>query len=184
MLKKIFFVFLCFLIFGCSHQNEVYLCPNISIPRDTAYVTQNNNKDEVYIEIFGYDAYCYAENIRKQTKASVAPLFRVMRKNSSSAQTVYVEYFLKIGESIKTVEESFDMPAGEKQFTFEGKPKTVRIRSFENHSPIFLGLVLSPNEKFYNSQTFDIGFEKIEKSTYANKPTTRKTRINCSSCNL
>ena len=44
-----------------KHMDEVdYNCINISIPRDTAYVTQKvNYKNDFQIEVVGYSAYCY-----------------------------------------------------------------------------------------------------------------------------
>ena len=181
MWKNLALIFFCLMLFGCSGKHEVYLCPVVSIPRSDAYVTKNNG---IYVEIYGYDAYCFDDSKRRnQTKAVISPQFKVVRNNTQEEQTVHLEYYIKLGNSVKTFEDSFTLPIGKKQMVFSGKKHEIKIRSFTNHKHISLGLVLTGNEKFYNQQTFDLGFEDNIDITKFEK-VKRLPQASCSSCNL
>lgn len=181
MWKNLTAIVFSFLLLGCGYDRDISLCPAVNISRNDAYLTKNNG---VYAEIYGYDAYCFDDNTyRNQKKAVIIPQFRIARNNTESEQVIYLEYYIKIGNSVKTFEDSFTLLPGKNQMAFSGKKYEIKIKSFENHTPIHMGLVLSENERFYNQQTFDLGLEDDLAPINIRRPNVSPSK-SCSSCNL
>lgn len=57
-----------------------YMCPNVKIPRSTAYVTQKAAyAEEVRIELIGFEGYCLNANTVSRRYAAIKPLFKIQR---------------------------------------------------------------------------------------------------------
>ena len=149
-----------------KHMDEVdYNCINISIPRDTAYVTQKvNYKNDFQIEVVGYSAYCYLDTRINRRKAVITPQFMVKRLRGDLDETdVDFEYYT---ETIKGPPQYLGrkqyfgrvtIPLNKNEVRFSGRTTELKVPNtgYDNFV-IDLGLELTPEERKYNNRTFDI----------------------------
>ena len=167
---KYFHLLLTLLLISCANKpmdtvNVDYNCINVSIPRDSAYVTQKVNfKNDFQIEVVGYSAYCYFDTRVNRRKAVITPQFVVKRLRGDLDETdVDFEYYTN---TIKGPPEylgckqyfgRITIPLDKKEVGFSGSALELKIPNQDyDDFEVNLGLVLTPEEQKYNSRTFDI----------------------------
>lgn len=152
-----------------SHSEADYLCPNVKIPRTTAYVTQKAYySEEVQIEVIGYEGYCITANTVDRRFAVIKPLFKVRRLKEGHDTRVDFSYFT---ETVKGPPEflgrrnyfaSVDIPRDMTEKQFSGGPVKVRVpQQGYNDFTILLGMDVSAAEHDYNQKTFDIEYRYL-----------------------
>ncbi len=197
MLKKCLVIMVGFLA-SCSWfgNSGAPLCPYVTIPRDTAYVTQKvNYEDEFQIELVGYEGYCSWENNVNRRYAMITPLFVVHRLRDSDETRVDFGFYTEtvkgppafIGK--KAYSESVMVGKDEKEKEFKGH--AVKVRVPEGYEPfeILLGLDVSREEHLYNQRTFDVKYRyNVQKDPMYMEKTIVKTievpapECGCRSC--
>lgn len=166
---KIFVLGLVLLVAACS-ENTVNLCPFITIPRDTAYVTQKvDYSDEFQVELIGFDGYCEQELHNKRSIAVVTPIFRVQRLRDSDETAVDVSFFTQavkgppkfLGK--RSYSASTQIKRDEREKEFRGKSVKIRIPDDDSENfEILMGMDVSSQEFKYNQRTFDIKYQYEE----------------------
>lgn len=152
-----------------SYKEADYMCPQVKIPRATAYVTQKASySEEVQIEIIGYEGYCITADSVNRRFAVIRPLFKARRLKEGHDTRADFSYFT---ETIKGPPEflgrrryfaSVDIPRGDAEKEFAGGEVKVRIPSQGyNDFTILLGMEASPAERAYNQKTFDIEYRYL-----------------------
>jgi len=171
MNKLIYFhLLLVMLLISCSNKhvdtvNTDYNCVKISIPRDSAYVTQKVNfKNDFYIEVIGYSAYCYFDTRVSRRKAVITPQFSIKRLRGDLDETdVDFEYFT---QTIKGPPEYLGrkqyfghvtLPLDKQEIKFTGAVLELKVPNYQyDDFEINLGLELTSEERKYNNRTFDM----------------------------
>lgn len=167
MLKKIGLSF-SLLLASCAWfegDYDGYICPNVSIPREKAYVTQKvTYEDEFQIELKGYEGYCYPETASNRHYAVITPQFEVQRLRDSDETQVDFNFYT---ETIKGPPEylgkhsysaSVNIPADVKEKNFNGRAVKVKIPADNPDFEIILALDVSLEEFRYNQRTFDVKY--------------------------
>ena len=165
---------LLFLSTGCapydtyddSHTYDENNCPDIEIARDNAYLTQFvNYQDKFQISINGYEGFCYYETIQSKHRAVIRPIFKIKRLAPSEETDVRFSFYTEtrkgppqyIGK--KTYHATAHIKRGETETLYQAPAVKVFIPSTAiDGYDINLGLVVSPEEKRYNSRTFDVEY--------------------------
>lgn len=166
MLRKILFMGLIFLTVSCE-SNTIQMCPFITIPRETAYVTQKvNYSDEFQVEMIGFEGYCEQVYKDKRHLAVVTPIFRVQRLRDSDETAVDVGFYAQAVKGPpqflgrKSYSASTNIERNVMQKRFNGQPIKIRIPNdnAENFE-ILMGMDISEPEYNYNQRTFDIKYQ-------------------------
>lgn len=169
MLKKIYLLFFCLLAASCtlfgSNQSSPKDCPNVIINRSDAYLTQNvGYKNQLKIELYGYEGYCYFDYKTNRAKAALTPLFKVTRLDGTSNEGyVSFDFYYRTSKGpteylgSKMFYEKIALPAKTKVFKFKGKTFELKVPSVEDGSfEIYLGLKLTKSDRTYNDMTYDL----------------------------
>lgn len=170
-MKKLTILIAIFALSSCfsGFDESKYLCPNIKIPRTTAYVTQKAAySEEVQIEVIGFEGYCLKEESVNRSYAMIKPLFKIQRLKDAKDTTVDFPFYT---EAVKGPPEflgkkryfaSVTIPVNQLEKEFAGKEVKVRIPN-ENQSQfeILLGMDFSQLEYDYNQKTFDIKYRYL-----------------------
>lgn len=146
-----------------------YMCPNVKIPRSTAYVTQKAAyAEEVRIELIGFEGYCLNANTVSRRYAAIKPLFKIRRLREGYDTHVDFSYFT---ETIKGPPEflgrkrhfaSVDIPRDVTEKQFAGREVRVRIPTEGyNDFAILLGMDVSAAEYDANQKSFDIDYRYL-----------------------
>lgn len=152
-----------------SYSEADYMCPNVKIPRTTAYVTQKASySEEVQIEVIGYEGYCINANTVDRRFAVIKPLFKIRRLKEGYDTRVDFSYFT---ETVKGPPEfigrrnyfaSVDIPRDVTEKQFSGSAVKVRVpQQGYNDFTILLGMDVSDAEHDYNQKTFDIEYRYL-----------------------
>lgn len=164
MIKKLLILLGVFVVAACSSVRYDYLCPNVIIPRDTAYSTQiADYSDNFQVELKGYEGYCYYDSARRINYAAITPAFTVRRLKDTPDTAVDVSFYTEtvkgppayIGR--KTYYTSTVIGENDRARDFMGQTVKVKlppegVDEFE----ILLGIDLSHAEYRYNQRTFDV----------------------------
>lgn len=164
MIKKLLILLGVFVVAACSSVRYDYLCPNVIIPRDTAYSTQiADYSDNFQVELKGYEGYCYYDSGRRTNYAAITPAFTVRRLKDTPDTAVDVSFYTEtvkgppayIGR--KTYYTSTVIGENDRTRDFMGQTVKVKlppegVDEFE----ILLGIDLSHAEYRYNQRTFDV----------------------------
>lgn len=166
-MKKILCLLAFFSLISCSNNDYYPYCPNVVIPRASAYVTQKvNSRDEFQIQLTGFEGYCYFDKKVNRQKAVITPLFEIIKLRMVDESELSFNFFTQtikgppayLGKWVHPV--TATIPLNEKFVKFKGNPVELKI---PNENPygfeIMLGLQLSNEEKLYNSRTFDINYK-------------------------
>lgn len=174
MLKKLFLLAFCFcsactLSGGSNEKTSDSLkkmpCPNVVINRAEAYLSQIQGYTNPFkIELYGYEGYCWFDAKTKQPKASLTPLFKLIRLDGGKAEAfVMFDWFYRTSEGPtaflgeKTFAEQTTVPASTQVYKFRGKAVNVRVPTLEDSIfQINLGLRMTNQEKQYNDTAFDL----------------------------
>ncbi|MBE6458419.1 MAG: hypothetical protein IJW72_06080 [Alphaproteobacteria bacterium] len=152
-----------------SHREADYMCPNVRIPRDTAYVTQQSSySEEVQIEIVGYEGYCVTANTIDRRYAVIKPLFKIRRLKEGQDTRIDFSYYTKTIQGppeflgLRKYFASVDIPHDVAEKEFSGGEVKVRIPiQGYNDFAILLGMDVSAAEYDYNQKTFDIEYRYL-----------------------
>ena len=165
-MKKLLSLLLVFALSSCAtHDEEVYLCPNVLIPRESAYIIQKANyADDFKIELIGFEGYCERVEMLDRRVATITPIFEVERLYKTEETEVDTKFFTNtkngpaafLGKKVYNI--SFNLAKDEMKKEFKGKPITVRIpwNSSSIDFEIMMGMEASYTERQYNKQLFDI----------------------------
>ncbi len=175
MLKKIFLLafFLCTSCMMLEYETDEDTaggakkmpCPNVVINRSEAYLSQiEGYKDHFKIELYGYEGYCWFDYKVKSPKASITPLFKLIRLDGGRNEAfVMLDWFYRTSEGPtaflgeKTFVEQVDVPASTPVFKFRGQTTDIRVPTLEDSIfQINLGLRMTNQEKQYNESAFDL----------------------------
>ncbi len=174
MLKKLFLLAFCFcsactLSGGANEETSVspqkMPCPNVVINRSEAYLSQIQGYTNPFkIELYGYEGYCWFDAKTKQPKASLIPLFKLIRLDGGKTEAfVIFDWFYRTSEGPaaflgeKTFAEQTTVPASTQIYKFRGQPVNVRVPTLEDSIfQINLGLRMTNQEKQYNDTAFDL----------------------------
>lgn len=164
MIKKLLILWVVFIAAGCSSIRYDHLCPNVIIPRDTAYSTQVvDYSDDFQIELTGYEGYCYYDAVRKTNYAAITPSFVVRRLKDTEVSAVDVSFYTQtvkgppayIGR--KTYYTSTVIGEYERSREFKGQMVKVKLPPQNvDEFEILLGIDLTHAEYRYNQRTFDV----------------------------
>ena len=170
MIKKLLKLVAFLSLGACSSIRYEHLCPNVIIPRDTAYSTQvADYSDDFQIELTGYEGYCYYDKTRRSNYASIMPVFSIKRLKDSSVTEVDVNFYTQtvkgppayLGK--KTYYLSVTIPENEKEITYTADSVEVKIPpEMKYEFDINLGLYITPEEAKYNQRTFDIDYRYVD----------------------
>ncbi len=177
-MKKILIIFAILLTSSCaaisslfSSNNEKFLlCPNVSIPRHSAYLTQiSQGFDDFQIQITGFEGYCYTDSKTKNKKAVITPIFEVSKMAQTKDSDLDFKFYLqtKIGPPQYlgkwTHLQSAHIRPDQVKISFKGKQVEMTIPSNNSQTfEIILGLVQTKAEIIFNQQTFDIEYDYIK----------------------
>ncbi len=164
MIKKLLKLVAFLSLGACSSIRYEHLCPNVIIPRDTAYSTQvADYSDDFQIELTGYEGYCYYDKTRRTNYASIMPVFSIKRLKDSSVTEVDVNFYTQtikgppayIGR--RSYWASVIISENEREREFSGPQVKVKLPP-ENTDEfeILLGIDLTGAEYRYNQRTFDV----------------------------
>lgn len=169
MLKKNLFLILVLFAASCAWYGSgdlAELCPNVVIPRDTAYVTQKVNfEDEFQIELKGFEGYCYLDTPSQGNYAVITPQFEVFRLRDSDETRVDFNFYTEtrkgppayIGKRVYSA--SVTIPLDEKQKEFNGPSVKVKLPPDDRDGfEVILALDVSLEEYRYNQRTFDVKY--------------------------
>lgn len=165
-----------------------YMCPNVRIPRATAFVTQKAAySEEVRVELIGYEGYCLTAATVNRRYAAIKPLFRVQRLREGYDTRVDVSYFTEtikgppefLGR--KTYFASVDIPRDMTEKEFAGREIRVRVptEGYDDFT-ILLGMDVSPAEYAANQRSFDVDYRYLstgELRAYQNPVTPRVVEV-------
>ena len=144
-------------------------CPEISIPRETARVYQNNGKfDEFQINLVGYEGYCYTEPSNNRRYALITPLFKVRRLEDSPTSSLDVDFYIKTSVNeedylgTRKFSQTLSIPRSVKEQTVKGRPTVTRLSRppYEGFS-VELGMALSDEAKNKTKGMFDIDYRYL-----------------------
>lgn len=150
-------------IASCSSIRYDHLCPNVTIPRDTAYLIQAAGySDEFQITLTGYDGYCYTDP-KGRNFALITPKFLVKRLKDTDVTQVDTGFYVETRKGPpaflgrRLYQASGDIPQNQQTAEFKGPTAKVRLPSEkQDEFEILLGLDLSVSEYQYNQRTFDV----------------------------
>ncbi|MFI3241106.1 MAG: hypothetical protein R3Y43_00900 [Alphaproteobacteria bacterium] len=175
-MKRLIYLLSFFVVTSCSvfSDNEdigvFAICPNVLIPRKSAYLTQKSSSFEDFqVQIVGVEGYCYYDRELKTNKAVITPVFELSRLAPSKDCQVDFKFFTETLDGPPEYlgkwrhHQSASINYDQKSIKFKGKTLEQRI-PVENESQfiINLGLVQTQREKVFNQRTFDIKFDYIE----------------------
>ena len=164
VLLIVFLTSSCGWLFG---SDEFYLCPMVSIPRESSYLIQKyDNIDSFRIEITGFDGFCFYDDRTKSNRAAVTPIFKITRLRPSDEADIHFSYFIETAEGPveflgkQTFHTKVTLPTDSQYLHFKARQTQVRLPLEENAKiDIRMGLVMSRSEKNYNKTIFDIDYK-------------------------
>ncbi len=174
MKQIIFLISAIFTLSSCINtdaNNSFKSCPNITIPRASAYLTQKDTGFEDFqIQVSGYEGYCYFDTDIKSYKAVITPIFELSRLAPSKDCQVDFKFFTETlsgpPEYLGKWQHHQSASIGRNQKYIKFKGKTIEQRVPNENKETFkinLGLTQTAQEQIYNKKTFDIQFDYIEK---------------------
>ncbi len=168
-----------------SLREADYRCPNVKIPRSTAYVIQKAAYiDEVRIELIGYEGYCLNTNTVNRRYAAIKPLFKIQRLREGYDTRIDFSYYTEtikgppefLGRKVQFA--SVDIPRDITEKEFSGREIRVRIPTEGyNDFTILLGMDVSPAEYDANQKSFDIEYRYLSTEELKAYQTPLKPRI-------
>lgn len=178
------------LVASCAPTQKVvdYGCPNVQIPRATAYAMQKAGySEEVRLELIGYEGYCLKANTVDRRYAVIRPLFKIIRLSEGYDTRIDFSYYT---ETIKGPPEflgrrryfaSVDIPRDVYEKEFAGRQIKVRLPG-EDYADfaILLGMENSATERDYNQKMFDVEYRYLsadEKQAYSQPVTPRVIEV-------
>lgn len=162
--KSLFSLLLLLMTAACTWWPDFYIpgaCPNVVIPRDTAYLTQKINYfDEFQIEVTGFEGFCMPNEKAGRNYGYVTPLFNIQRLKDTDETDVDFSFYIETRQGPpeylgrKTYSAYVTLGEHEKEKSFKGP--TVKVLIPENDYEDFevlLGIDLSREEYLYNQRT-------------------------------
>lgn len=171
-MKRFIACFFIAVLCGCAATSEnSYDCPQISIPRESAKIFQNDGTaDKFQIILAGYEGYCYTEPADNRRYSMITPIFKVRRLEASSVTAIDVDFYVKTSVNaenylgIRKFSQTLNIPQSAKEITIKGRPTKTRISNppYKIFS-IELGLALTEAEKAKAKKMLDINYEYLPK---------------------
>ena len=176
MRMKRFFIFFILLMNACSTKSLPESdCPLIDIPRETARLYQNDQiSDKFQVNITGYEAYCYTDDLKKRRYAVIAPIFKVRRLEDSNTGSLEGSFYVKTSGAkddfigSQNYRQQFVIAPDAKEQTVKGVQTTTRIPfpPYKDFS-ISLGFAMSSTQGSRAKKMFDIDYKYLNEEEIA-----------------
>ena len=135
--KSLFSLLLLLMTAACTWWPDFYIpgaCPNVVIPRDTAYLTQKINYfDEFQIEVTGFEGFCMPNEKAGRNYGYVTPLFNIQRLKDTDETDVDFSFYIETRQGPpeylgrKTYSAYVTLGEHEKEKSFKGPTVKVLI---------------------------------------------------------
>ena len=176
-MKKIVILSLLMFVSACSPKlTEIYTCPEIIIPRETARLYQNDIVDKFQINLVGHETYCYQEGADKHYYAVITPIFKVRRLEYSDTTNVDADYYVKTSINNKdyigrrTFSQTLDIPLDVKEIKIKGKPSINRISNPPYQKfKIYLGMNMDASRMAKAKKMFDMDYRYFSEEEIKNQ---------------
>ena len=134
-----------------------------------------------YVNLVGYEGYCYVNPANNRRYAEITPIFKVRRLEDSSVTSLDADFYVKTSINaedylgIRKFSQPLDIPRSVKERTVKGRTTHTRIAEppYEGFA-IMLGMSLTEAEKAKAGKMFDIDYRYLSAAELAaqNEPET------------
>ncbi len=143
-------------LFGTKPAEEEPICPSVSIQKDNLMVS-STFKDEIKVELKGYEGYCYYDDKTNSHMAVLAPIFEITRLKAGDETDIHFSYYTQtlkgppefLGKKTYFAKTSIGLHENSRAY----KPEPVEVRIPDNREyslDINLGLYAKPNKPILN----------------------------------
>ncbi len=168
IIKKFFIFAALFSITGCltapAPKETIRSCPLIRI-ENQAYAKVVRHFDTYQIAITGYDSDCIVRSSGGKVIVVIQPQFVIRRLQPGGEEDVPFDYYISTPYETKKEHLTASFPEYEKEIVYEGRPVRLKMPYNLRHEiPIYLGLIINPEEQVLNNIYFDANFNYSEEN--------------------